>query len=322
MGGSLFRTAAGVMLAAMLAMGVMASPAEARGRLRVGVVVSETSHQRAAAARAPGYLERRSGGVLRGFRAARRRAHMRVFVVRDHQLRSARSLARFDVVVLPQQQYMDVQMRRSLVRYARRGGGVVAAYQTGRNLANGLPVVGQRNAATGRKYNKYNEWAQLTRLFRATFVNDIVISGGYKVDLARDGKLAPYARRFWGGGVPPLRGIAYPDWQEVIKPKPGQRSMRPATVFVDPQGVRDCSRGGSCRTGRAARLHSGTAASWTMRSGRGRVVYIGHHITQHFLDYYGAGRITNRQRARGRRVALTYLIAAAQWAGGMRRPGR
>jgi hypothetical protein len=264
------------------------------GGLQVGVVLSPRTERTR-----PGALSRQRETVDEA-----RTAGARVRVLGDADLERPERLAGLDVVVLPYVAAMNLRQRQVLAAWVRAGGGLVGIYFPGRDDERGVPLVGQgvgRNYLGRSRYGGRTEWADLSPVFSAEFLND-VRQVRARVALLPSHPLTRQAMRAYGGPLPPLTleretGV----WTELAVPLGG---ARPLVVYRSIERPRD------------RRARPGTVIGWTSTAGRGRAVYVGFDLMDYWEAYASSAYYEPDVAARNAEAGTAFFRAALRWAAG------
>jgi hypothetical protein len=267
----------------------------ARG-LGVGVVLSPATERTR-----PGALSRQRETVEEA-----RAAGASVRVLGDGDLARPDRLAGLDVVVLPYVATMDLRQRQVLAGYVRAGGGLVGIYFAGRDDERGRPLVGQgvgRNYLGRSRYGGRTEWADLSPIFSAEFLNDVRQKRA-RVALVPGHPLTRQAVAAYGGRLPQLTieretGV----WTELAIPR---GSARPLVVYRAVERPRD------------RRARPGSVIGWTSVAGRGRAVYVGFDLMDYWEAYASTAYYAPAVAARNARTGTAFFRAALSWAAGPR----
>jgi len=270
-------------------------PAIARG-LTVGVVLSPLTERTR-----PGALSRQRETVREA-----RAAGATVRVLWDADLSRPDRLAGLDVVVLPYVAAMDVRERQVLAAYVRGGGGLVGIYFAGRDDERGVPLVGQglgRDYLGRSHYGGPTEWADLSPIFSAEFLNDVRQKRA-SVALVPGNPLTRQAVTAFGGTLPQMTiQRATGVWTELAIPR---GPARPLVVYRSVDRPRD------------RRARPGAVIGWTSTAGRGRAVYIGFDLMDYWEAYASTAYYTPAAAASNARAGTAFFRAMLRWAAGPR----
>ncbi|MDX6645069.1 MAG: hypothetical protein QOK40_796, partial [Miltoncostaeaceae bacterium] len=267
----------------------------ARG-LEVGIVLSPLTERTR-----PGALSRQRETVEEA-----RAAGASVRLLGDGDLARTERLAGLDVIVLPYVAAMNLRQRQVLAGWVRAGGGLVGLYFAGRDDERGRPLVGQgvgRNYLGRSRYGGRTEWADLSPIFSAEFLNDVRQKRA-RVALLPGHPLTQQAAIAYGGRLPQLTieretGV----WTELAIPR---GNARPLLVYRSVERPRD------------PRARPGSVIGWTSVAGRGRAVYVGFDLMDYWEAYASTAYYEPDVAARNARAGTAFFRAALRWAAGPR----
>lgn len=97
--------------------------------------------------------------------------------INDQQLTNLEVLQKYDTIVFPNTVLMSKEQRYAVKEYIKQGGGAIFAYATARNESAYFPKEGQMDISALIYHTDtwIYEWDNLSEVFQAGFVNDVVL---------------------------------------------------------------------------------------------------------------------------------------------------
>jgi putative cell wall-binding protein len=238
-------------------------------------------------------------------RAALIGAGFSVSTVDDAALSSVSALERYDVLVLPMTLATTTAQRSALLAYTARGGGIVASFGLSRWDAQSsytygyLPFLGMQGAPgvytwpPSSNALKPWEWGEISEIYNATFRNDPIMYGGYRLEQASSHWILQQTQAEAGSTLLVDKSNRY---NEVMDTLPGAGNV---TMLYRYNTRANSSAGDDGE--------SGYLAAWTTEYYFGRLVYFGFHLHDLLNEGSSADKAT---AAVGRRM----LVNSVRWA--------
>ena len=177
----------------------------------------------------------------------------------------------FDAIVFPYTVLMNHAQRQAVKEYIRDGGGALFAYGTARNEGALFPAAGKMDL-TALIYHTETwiwEWDNLSEVFQSGFVNDVVLKN-YTIGAASGThEIIRNTEKELGRKISLSNTRSSGDWIEVIAPYSSD---------VVPLLKYDSFSSSSS----LVHTPKNTGAAYAMEYGKGRVVFTGFKIYDHF----------------------------------------
>jgi hypothetical protein len=277
----------GVFMIAFICMNfVYTHKAQAEGKARVGLVVSELSEKYAFIEREGGYHNGtyiQPKTVWSSIKNKRIKAQLllenlgyEVELVNDAQLSDPKQLAKFDSLFFPNTVMMSKEQRQAVKEYIKNGGGAIFAFAIARNDSARFPYKESDLDLTPIIYETKTwiwEWDNLSEVFQSAFINDVMI-GNYTIRSVGSHPIVSEALKRLGKTSILLEnqrfGTYQPTWIEVIQPYQNNSYVTPILQY-ETIGYSSVPEHTPPKTG----------AAYAIEYGKGKAVWFGFQL----LDY-------------------------------------
>lgn len=204
--------------------------------------------------------------------------------INDQQLANLDVLQNYDTIVFPNTVLMSKEQRYAVKEYIKQGGGAIFAYATARNESSFFPKEGQMDISALIYHTEtwIYEWDNLSEVFQAGFVNDVVLRDYEIASVGQHPIVKNTLKRLGKSQINIKHHNPVGEWIEVIKPYPNM----PITPLLEYTSYGYNS----------SPIHtpSHTGAAYAIEYGQGKMVFFGFQLLN-FINANGNESWEDRQ---------------------------